>query len=354
MILGKLMENEIVVRTYNDVIPFLENESKKNLLLVNNTFIDKVNSIEEKFLSTNTINKVVSKVANGVAIANQAKNAKSHLEAILTPEMKKALKEGTAKLYNSHKDGKIFPEIRFEDGRTEFLRLERIADPQAVANITVLSNQMMMQQQLSEIQDTLTYLSEKTNEEFNNLRYELHKEKIDKVETAKADLETYLREGNNYRDQVFSHINEAFPSLKRELIDKLNELNISYKKIMDGLKSKQIKEEMSKQENDIKYILEDLTNLQVLYHIELYLTYTGNYVSEEKKDDNYKIIQNKYSDVFIEIFTEDNLELLSGLYKGSRNIWYEDCLPGIKSLKENKKEYLLCQKNVQENIMVAQ
>ena len=348
------MENEIVVRTYNDVIPFLENESKKNLLLQNITFVDKLNSIEEKFFSSNKINEVITIVANGAAIANQAKNAKSHLEAILTPEMKKALKEGTAKLYNSHKDGKIFPEIRFDDGRTEFLRLERIADPQAIANITVLSNQMMMQQQLNDIQHTLTYLSEKTNEEFNNLRYELHKEKIDKVETAKSDIETYLREGDNYRVQVLSHINEAFPSLKRELNDKLNELKTSYDKIMNGMKSKQIKEEISKQDDNIKFILEDFTNLQVLYHIELYLTYTGNYVSEEKKNENYLLVQNKYSDVLIEIFTDENLELLSGLYKGSKNIWYEDCLPGIQKLKENKKEFLLCQKNVQENTMVAQ
>ena len=350
------MKNEIVLRTYSDIIPFLEEESRKHLLLVNNTFIEKLDNIEKDFISSININKVsnvVSKAVNAAAIANQAKNSKSHLEAILTPEMKKALKDGTAKLYNSHKDGKIFPEIRFADGRTEFLRLEKITNPQTIANITVLSNQMMMQQQLSEIQNTLTYLAEKTNEEFTNLRHELHKEKIDKVETAKADIDTYLKEGESYRPQVLSHINEAFPSLKRELLDKLKEIKDSSMKIQGKLKAKQIIEEIGKQDDGIKYVLEDLTSLQILYNIELYLTYTKNYVSEEEKNEYIRLIQKKYSDVLIEVFTDDSLELLSSLYKGTKNIWYDNCMPGMRSLRESKEEFLLCQKNVQESTMVV-
>ena len=344
---------DLAVKSYEDIAPFLEKKANDNQLLVINSFLESIDGLEKSKNWIKSAKNTAVNVVNATVIAQQAANSKPHLEAILTTEMRKALKDGSAKIYDSHRDGKLFPKIRY-NGKEEFIRLERIADPQAIANIALMANQMMMQQQLNEIQDTLIDLSKTVNEEFNKLRHERHAEKIDQVETAKQEFNTYMFYGESYRNQVLSHLNEAFPGLKREMIEKLKELKESSDKILNGLKSKKIKEEMKKEEENIQYIIEDLTNLQVLCNIELYMAYIENDIAEDRKKEIIQSVQKKYADALIEIFTEDRLELLSGLNRGARNIWSENFIPGIKSIKGNQLEVLECQRNVQESIMVRQ
>ena len=343
----KPSDNELMVKSYDDIVPFLEKEAENNRLLMVNSFFESIDGLEKSKNCLKSAKNTAVNIANAAVIAQQAANSEPHLEAILTPEMHKALKDGSAKIYNSHRDGKFFPKIRYNK-KEEFIRLDRIVDPQAVANIALMANQMMMQQQLNEIQDTLLDLSKTVNEEFANIRHEIHAGKIDQVETAKLEFNTYMIHGESYRNQVLSHLNEAFPGLKREMIEKLKELKESSDKILNGLKSKKIKEEMKKEEENIQYIIEDLINLQVLCNIELYMAY------EDRKKEIIQFVQKKYADALIEIFTEDRLELLNGLNRGTRNIWSENFIPGIKNIKGNQLEVLECQRNVQESIMVRQ
>ena len=72
------------------------------------------------------------------------RRAKTDLKAILTPEMKTALKNGTARLCESHKDGKIFPKIQYNDNRSEFISLKEVSEMPNFSNITMLMNQMQM------------------------------------------------------------------------------------------------------------------------------------------------------------------------------------------------------------------
>lgn len=349
----KPSDNELMVKSYDDIVPFLEKKAKDNQLLVINSFLESIDGLETSKNWVKSAKNTAVNIANAAVIAQQAANSKPHFEAILTPEMREALKDGSAKIYNSHRDGKFFPKIRY-NGKEEFIRLERIADPQAVANIALMANQMMMQQQLNEIQDTLIDLSKTVNEEFANIRQEMHEEKIDKVETAKLEFNTYMTYGENYRNQVLSHLNEAFPGIKRELDKNLILLKDSSNKILNGAKSNEIKEMMEKQSGSIGIIIENLIAFQVLFNIELYMTYTENLPTVEKKKDRVLAVRKKYTDALVEIFTHDRLELLSGLYRGAKDIWRENFMPGIENIREKKLEVLECQRNVQGSIMVRQ
>lgn len=344
---------ELAVKSYEDIAPFLEKKAKDNQLLVINSFLESIDGLEKSRNWVKSAKNTTVNIANAAVIAHQAANSKPHLEAILTSEMRKALKDGSAKIYNSHRDGKFFPKIQY-NGKEEFIRLERIADPQAVANIALMANQMMMQQQLNEIQETLIDLSKTVNEGFANLRHEIHAEKIDRVEIAKNEFNTYLTDGESYRNQVSSHLNEAFPGLKREMNEKIMQLKDSSNKILNGAKANEIKEMMEKQSESIGIIIENLIAFQVLFNIELYMAYTKKSTSEKERNDFILRVWEKYTDALVEIFTHERLELLSGLYRGAKDIWRENFMPGIENIRERKLEVLECQRNVQGSIMVRQ
>ena len=99
------MKDEIVVRKYTDLKPFFEKKALQNQVILNKNFLVLYDSINNQTDLSANIMDSASKIANAVNYINQATSGKSKLEAIITPKMREALANGTAKLCNSHKDG---------------------------------------------------------------------------------------------------------------------------------------------------------------------------------------------------------------------------------------------------------
>ena len=99
------MKDEIVVRKYTDLKPFFEKKALQNQVILNKNFLVLYDSINNQADLSANIMDSASKIANAVNYINQATSGKSKLEAIITPKMREALANGTAKLCNSHKDG---------------------------------------------------------------------------------------------------------------------------------------------------------------------------------------------------------------------------------------------------------
>lgn len=345
--------NEIVVKSYSDLKPYFDNKALSNQLLINNTFISEIEKTYELFnSSTNTLQDIAIKASNITSYVSEAKNKNENLTAILTPKMKNALKNGTAKICNSYKDGKIFPKIQYKDGSSEFISLETLQSSPNYTNMTVLANQMQMQQTLTSIQNTLLDFAEETDRQLSCLQRDSHQNRMIKAETAKLNFNSYLI-GNLSKDILISTINGALPALQSELENNLHDLadicnQIEHKKTSIGMRKMIDKEQLL-----INYFLEGLTQLQAMCNIEMYLEYERSSSFSENEEHIFNI-QNRYSEILIECLSEDILALLSGLSIFDEDIWEDRFKPGIQQLKDNKKEVLLCQKNVQENIMVKQ
>lgn len=294
-----------------------------------------------------------SKISNAANYINQATPAKSKLEAILTPEMREALKNGTAKLCNSHKDGEIFSKIQYSDGHSEFISLKEVKGAANYGNMAMLANQMQMQQTLKNIQDILTDFAEETDRQLMCLQRDNHDNRMIKAETAKLDFEDFLKGNSSDYKYLMHSINEAYPSIRKELKNNLGDL----KEICDQIEKKRtsfgMKKMIDKEQVFINFILESLTHLQVLCNIEMYVDYVRNeHTSIIEKENSMIDVQKKYADVLLDCFTQEKLELLSGLSIFPEDIWRNNFMPGIEKLNTNMKEALICQNNVQGNTMV--
>ena len=107
------MNNEIIVRKYTDLKTFFENKALQNQITLNMNFLKICDSYKKQIDLSDKVLDTASKVSNAANYINQATSGKSKLEAILSPEMEEALKNGTAKLCSSHKDGEIFSKIQY-------------------------------------------------------------------------------------------------------------------------------------------------------------------------------------------------------------------------------------------------
>ncbi len=348
------MDNEIVVRKYTDLKPFFETKALQNQIILNNNFLEIYDSCNNQIDLSNKVLDTASKISNAANYINQARSEKSKLEAILTPKMREALKNGTAKLCNSHKDGEIFSKIQYSDGSSEFISLKEVKGVGNYGNMAMLANQMQMQQTLKNIQDILTDFAEETDRQLMCLQRDSHDNRMIKAETAKLDFEDFLKENSSDYKYLMHSINEAYPSIRKELKNNLADL----KEISDQIEKKRtsfgMKKMMDKEQIYINFILEGLTHLQVLCNIEMYVDYVRNENTSIIEKENSMIdVQKKYADVLLDCFTQEKLELLSGLSIFPEDIWRNNFMPGIKKLDTNMKEALLCQNNVQENIMVV-
>lgn len=366
------MESNIIVRKYSDLKPYFETEMKNVQITLNNALLQAIDSIDEssanpnKTVNLDTISNIASNVINGAVIGHQVINAQSHYEAFLSPEARQALKDGTAKIFHSHKTegGKFFPKIQFDNGKEEFLTLTKITDPQMIANIAGLVNQMEMQQKINDIQTTLIDFVETTNKQFEELRQELHYDRLAKVESAKLDFESYRKEvieGNDsstYKTIIKSKINDAFSYLNVDFIGKMRELQQLASELnnpkKNKLNSQSIRDKIQNEKENIKYIIEDMQYFQVLYYIELFLIYENS--SRDIKNQNTVIadIGNKYIEPIKNVLSSQNLKLLSDLYVGDKNIWQDIFIPKIEKLTKTQKELIECKNNVLENSMVTQ
>ena len=341
------MDNEIIVKKYTDLKPFFETKALQNQIILNNKFLEIYDSCKNQINVSNKVLDATSKISNVVNYINQATPGKSKLEAILTPEMREALKNGTAKLCNSHKDGEIFSKIQYSDGRSEFISLKEVNGAANYGNMSMLANQMQMQQTLKSIQDILTDFAEETDRQLMCLQRDNHDNRMIKAETAKLDFEDFLKENSNDYMYLMHSINEAFPSIRKEIKNNLSDL----KEICDQLDKKRtslgMKKMIDKEQVYINFILEGLTHLQVLCNIEMYVDYMRNeHKSISEKENSMINVQKKYADILLECFTQDNLELLSGLSIFPEDIWRNNFMPGIEQLNKNMKEVLICQSNV--------
>ena len=346
------MSNEIVVRNYSDIKPFFEEKEKEGLINLNNRFIAEIDlsqseSVKGKVNKTNIATKVIS----GAGIANELSEIKkTHLEPILTPEMKEALSKGTARLCKSHKDGLIFPKIQYNNGKSEFLSLDEIHNLPNYTNVIVLMNQMQMQENFEISQNIITDFSEETNRQLKNIKTYLHDNRIIKAETTKQYLEQYLQDYDLYKKAILEHdLCDSYISMKKDIEANLNEIKQIVQKFNKEKTEEQMQKDIENEQTCIQFILEDINHLQVLYNIEKFLAYKSS--EDDFKIDSLITIQQKYSDILIESFSQENLELLSGLFIGSKDIFREVFMPNIENLIENKEDLLLCQKNVKENSM---
>lgn len=345
------MQNELVVRSYADIKPFFEEKAKEGLVVLNNQLIPEIQSA-----ISNLVDKIpdigngVAKVAAGAAIIHEiAKATKTHFEAILTPEMEEALKKGIGGFEKSHKiKGDFHTMFIWKGGQTENVTLREIQELPNYSNITMLMNQMQMQQTLTSIQNTLLDFAEETNRQLSFLQKAEHDNRILKSELAKQDFETYLREGKDYKGFMLHSNNDAFLNLRLELKTKLEELegvaqDIENKKLSFGMKNL-----MDKEQEIINQIIETLDNFHVLCNIEMYVAYINS--ESDNTKESLQTVQKKYSDVLVEYLTENRLKLLSGLSTMPKDIWHDSFMPGIEHLKQSNKELLLCKKNVRESI----
>ena len=346
------MEKEIVVRKYSDLKPYFENKSLQNQIQVNQLFI---NEFEKSFTQVQIDLKKAKNFAQKAVklggIANEMKSGKSSLEAVLTPKMTEALKNGTGKLCEAHKDGNIFSKIQYADGSSEFISLKEVKGSPNFTNIQLLVNQAQMQQTLTDIQNLLIDFAEETDRQLVCLQRDNHDNRMLKSETVKLNFESY-RKGMVSLDNLTTSINEAFPAVAKEMkvnLKDLKELSIA---INEKRTSFGMKKMIEKEQTYIKYILEGLTQFQVLGNIEMFLRYElDKDESVENKERNMMDVQKRYCDVLIENFGSEELELLSGLSILPKDIWRESVMPGIEKLNANMKEVVLCQNSVQENIM---
>ena len=106
------MDKEIVVKKYTDLKPFFETKALQNQIILNNNFLEIYDSCKNQIDLSNKVLDTASEVATVTNYINQATSGKSKLEAILTPKMREALENGTAKLCSSHKDREIFSKIQ--------------------------------------------------------------------------------------------------------------------------------------------------------------------------------------------------------------------------------------------------
>lgn len=348
------MDNEIIVKKYTDLKPFFETKALQNQIILNNNFLEIYDSCKNQVNLSNKALDTASQISNAVNYINQATPGKSKLEAILTPKMREALKNGTAKLCNSHKDGEIFSKIQYSDGRSEFISLKEVNGAANYGNMSMLANQMQIQQTIKSIQDILTDFAEETDRQLMCLQRDNHDNRMIKAETAKLDFEDFLKENSTDYKYLMHSINEAYPSIRKEIKNNLCDL----KEICDQIDKKRtffgMKKMIDKEQVYINFILEGLTHLQVLCNIEMYVDYMRNeHKSINEKENSMIDVQKKYADILLECFTQDKLELLSGLSIFPEDIWRNNFMPGIEQLNRNMKEVLICQNNVQENTMVV-
>lgn len=345
------MTNEIVVKKYTDLKPFFEQKATEGLLTLTNSFFSEIEKASIDLVDKlSTAGNVVSTAAAGGAIIYEVAKANNiHFEANLTPEMEKALQAGIGKFQQSHKiTGDFHTMFQWNNGTKENITLRQIQEVPNYANIAVLANQMMMQQTLTSIQNTLMDFAEETDRQLSLLQQAVHDERMLRALTAKSDFETYLQEGEEYKAFMLHSNNEAFNNVKIELKRKLEELEETREEIRTKRLSKEMEELIKKQDNCMTEIIETLYHFQVISNIELYLAY------KKEVKQSIQEVEEKYIDVLLENFTEDRLWLLSGLSKLPNDIWHENFMPCIEKIKQNKEELLLCQKNVKENIMVAE
>lgn len=350
------MENPIVVKKLEDLTEFLESRELQKQTRLNQDFmaeLEKANncagSVSEKI--TDAGNKVI----NVATLIKEVKGGKTEFRAIITQEMDKALKDKTGNLYKSHNDGQIFPEIEIRSGGKvdkKFISLEEVKSAPNYANIVMLMNQMQELEKLTSIHDTLIDFAEETNRQLNCIQRDMHDNRIIEAEHAELNFNSFLA-GDLDRNHLIDSINKAFPSLRKELEANLHDLEeITTEEFSKKQESSAMEDLIQKEQNLIKYIIEDSAHLQNLYKIEMYMEYMDE--SHSPIENDTREIKKKYSEVLIKNFTQERLELLSGLNTFEKNIWYDKFMPGIKNLKadmESVKEISLWKKeDVKENI----
>lgn len=353
----KKMETSIVVRKYADLKPFFEEKAKKGLIKLNNQFITEIETAATKFEKYfPAIENGISKLTAGSAIIYEiAKANKIHFEAILTPEMKKAMEIGIGGFQQSHKvPGDFHTMFQWKDGHSENITLRQVKELPNYSNMALLMNQMQMQQTMQSIQNILMDFAEETYSQLNSIQQAIHDDRIKEAEIAKRDFETFLQEGTVYETFVLHSNNTAFVNLELELKRNLEELEkkvyeIQNKRTSIGT-SKLIKEEQKL----MNQILETLNHFQILSNIETYMVYIRNENNFDKQNEAVQNVQRKYSEVLLDCFTEKRLKILSGLCTLPKDIWRETFMPGLAQIKQNNKELLICQNNVKENFMVQQ
>lgn len=331
------MGNEVIVKNYSDLVPFFEEKILSNQIRINNLFITEVDNFSGQNLTVSNIKDAAVQASNIVNYVNQAKSGKEHLEAILTPKMRQALENGTARLCKSHKDGEIFSKIQYNDGSSEFISLKNVKGVPNYANMSVLANQMQMQQTIKAIQDVLMDFAEETDRQLSCLQRDNHDNRMLKAETAKLDFETFL-ESPDYIHQLKHSLNEAFPAVKKELERNLSDLQDISEQLESKKTSFGMKKMIQKEQILIDSILEDSSYLQVLCNIEMYLSYKQEDSNLNRINHSMFDVQKKYSEVLINSFTPKRLELLSGLSTLPEDIWRNNFMPGIKCLKTDIKE----------------
>lgn len=351
------METRIVVRKYSDLKPFFEEKSKNGLITLNNqliTELDKAATKLEKYFPN--IENGLSKLSAGSAIIYEiAKANKMHFEAVLTPEMKKAIATGVGGFQKSHKiEGDFHTMFQWADKHTENITLRQVKELPNYSNMAVLMNQMQMQQTMQSIQNTLMDFAEETDRQLGCIQQAIHDDRIKKAEIAKRDFETFLQEGNDYKNFMLHSNNEAFVNLSTELNSNLKELEDIVQKIRNKKTSLGTQKLINKEQVLMNNVIETLNHFNVLNNIETYIAYIQNENDFNKQNETVQKIQKNYSDVLIDCFTEKRLELLSGLCTLPKDIWRENFMPGLAQIKQNNKELLICQRNVKENIMVPQ
>lgn len=344
------LESSIVVRKYEDLKPFFEAKAKNTLNVLNNQFIAEIKNATDS-IHGYSIGNGIANVATGIAIVQEiAKANKIHLEVILTPEMKQALENGLGSFQQSHKvQDNLHTMFQWRGGRTENITLREVPNLPNISNIALLMNQMQMQQTLQSIQNTLMDFAEETNRQLRNIRQAIHDDRVTKTETAKLDFETFLKEGNSYKNNMLSRINEAFANLRLELKRKLEELEDVVEKIKQKT-SVEMKKLIEEEQTIMNAILETLDYFHVLSNIETYLAYIKNESDFNEQYREVQEVQKKYSDILLEYFTDKRLKILSGLCTLPKDIWRENFMPCLAQIKQSNEELLLCQRNAKESI----
>lgn len=287
--------------------------------------------ITKKIRSSINIEKnSLLKIITQVPIFKNALKVEKELVAVIPPELRKGLKDGTLKILNS-KDGKLLSTI-VNSKTNEIVHQMRLKDITKLVNPAELSkamNQMCMQMQLDEIQKTLVDFRIESNTKLNEIAMKLHGERMKSTKSLKRNFERYLNNEDIKRTDLLLKIDEAITDNLDEISEEISALKARNMKSITKAQSDEINEK-------IGYVLESISNLQDIFRIELYL-----YKSDKNKCDE---ITKKYNNELLSTLTVDNIKFLDDysdfdFLNLNENVWEQILIPTAKALTEQTNEY---------------
>lgn len=288
--------------------------------------IKTVSTISKKIVTTvNIENNSILKFASHLPIIRQALQFEKGFTAIIPEDLKKGIGDGIYKIMQS-KDGSIISTI--VDSKTgkivHQMRLQEFTKMVNPAALSQAMNNMCMQMQLEEIQQTLMGFRVETNAKLDEILLKL---KGNRVNIPTNQVKEHFKEYQNgeiTKDVLMSKIIDAKVSVLQEIADSITVLRQGNCTSINQTKNAEI-------QTKIGVVLESIDCLKKVYMIEILLNKTNKKKCVE--------ITKNYTMSLLKVLSKENIQLLDSYsdfdYLGlTENIWETKLLPMAERLLE--------------------